>query len=471
MRKVLFILVIVSILTAGLAATASAAGTPLPPLVAGFMLQNRSTANDASIVIGYYDTNGTVVQSVPDTIIKGGTKAYFVPNVQGLPDGRYSAVVLSSESLFSIVNLNTASGSSPFVMGSYNGFSDTDAGSPLFLPWITAQYYGGYNSMFTVQNSGGAASDIVVEFYQSGQSSLYKTYTFPGVKPGAAVYLDMNDAPYKTDLGPSPALPNGFFGGVKVYTPSNAQPLAAAINDTNPTGSMLRSWNAVKTGATDLIAPQIDATFYNYDSGLSIQNPNGSDANVTVKFYAAGSTSVAATKSFIIPANSVAGFLAKNVTGMPTNFIGSATIHSTLPVLGIANVSNPAGPASAYNLVPTTEAATTLYMPQVNRHFYNYETGYMLYNTGPEAVTVQIVFTNSNTAAGTVPSATITHNIPAGAPLAYFLGDNRGDTLGSNFNGGAVATVTSGNGKLIGITNFRAPNTGDNERTYNMFHN
>ena len=466
MRKAMLTLLIAMLVTAALASAASAGGSPPPSLSSGFQLQNRSTTAAAAVAIEFYDQTGNNVKTLSDSIPANASKSYFVPSITGLPDsGRFSVVVSSNEDLFALVNERTSSGATPNVAATHSGMSSPEAGSPIYLPWVVCGYYN-YNSMFAVQNAGSADANITVEFYQSGQSSVKKSYSFPNVKAGASVYLDMTREPYKSDL--TPTTPLGFYGAVKAYSSGNATPLVAALNDTNPVGSFLRSYNAVKSGSTKLIAPQVTANYYGYSTGITLQNPDSANAaSVTINFYPAGSTtSVKTYTGSVAPSSALPLYLPS--LGLGPNFNGTAVIQSSLPIMGIANHDHvPAGPAASYNLIPESDAATTVYMPQVVRAFSNYESGYQLFNTGPDPVVVSVQFFKPD---GT-PVTTMTQNIAAGSSLTYYLGDSRGAALGTNFNGGAKATVTSGNGKLVGIANFTNTSlAGDVMQVYNVFH-
>jgi hypothetical protein len=406
------------------------------------------------------------VQTLSDGIAPSASKSYYVPNVLSQPDGRYSVVVSSDQPLFSLVNEVTAGSSNAYVAATHSGFTSDDIGSPLYLPWVVCSYYN-YNSMFAVQNAGSGATDIRVEFYQSGQSTAAKVYTFTNVLPGGSIYLDLTTSQYQTDLGSVTS--NGFFGAVKISSTGNATPLAAVLNDTNPTGTFLRSYNGVKGASTDLIAAQVTANYYGYSSGITLQNPDPAvTANVVISFYLSGQTTPSVVYNTTVAPSSAKPTYLPNVSGMPSNFNGTAVIHSNIPVMGIANHDHsPSGPAASYNLTAVGDARTTVYMPQVVRNYYNFQSGYQLYNVGPDQVTVDVVFT---TVSGAVKT-TIHHTIPARSALTYYLGDSRGAGLGDNFNGGAQATVMTGNGTLIGIANFVAPYSGDNMQVYNVFHN
>lgn len=460
MKRLTIVLAVVAIMALTFVSGVSAQGNPPPALSSGFQLQNRSTTEDASILITYYDENGVAVESDSAVIPAKASAAYYVPNVLGAPDGRYSVVVSSSQDLFAMVNEVTAIGATPNVEATHSGFSGSEVGSPLYLPWVVCEYYN-FNSMFAVQNAGSATTNITVEFYQSGQSTPTETYPFSDVLPGEAVFLDLTQNPYNADL-------TGFFGSVVISSDGDATPLAAVLNDTNPTGSFLRSYNAVldNWASTTLYGPQVTANYYGFSTGITLQNPNAATASVDIYYYPSGSTTPVVTQTTSVAANSAKPIYLPNVAGMPTNFNGSAVVESSIPILGIANHDHvPSGPAASYNMIPAERASTQLYMPQVVRDYYGFETGWQIYNLGPETVQITVTYFNTN---GTVRD-TMTHNIAAGAAFAQYLGDARGAGLGSNFNGGAVAEVTSGNGTLVGITNFVSPNGGDYQRVYNTF--
>jgi len=393
-----------------------------------------------------------------DTIAANASKSYYVPNVLGQPDGRYSVVVSSDQELFALVNQVTASGATPYVAATHSGLTAAETGSPLYFPWVVCGYYN-YNSMVAVQNAGSAATTITVEFYQSGQSTATKVYTFTNVLPGGAVFLDMTATPYKTDL-------DGFFGSVVARSTGDATPLAGVVNDTNPYGSFLRSYNAVLQGSTKLYAPQVTANYYGFSSGITLQNPNSAQVNATIYYYRSGETTPVVTQTVTIPANSAKPIYLPSVAGMPANFNGTAVIEASQPIMGIANHDHvPPGPAASYNLIPEEKASTTLYMPQVVRAYYGFESGWQAYNIGPENVTVTVTYFNTD---GSV-RATATHSIPAKSAFTMYLGDSRGASLGTMFNGGGKIAVTSGNGKLVGIANFVAPSGGDYQQVYNTF--
>jgi hypothetical protein len=462
MRKATFILAFVAMLSLILASVVGAAGSPPPALSSGFQLQNRSTSNSATISIAYYDEDGNEVEVDSDNIAPNASKSYYVPNVLGQPDGRYSVVIESSEQLFALSNEVTASGASPNVAATHSGFTSGDTGTPLYIPWVVCDYYD-YNSMFAVQNAGGGQTDITVEFYRSGSSSVFQSYTFPDVKPGGAVFLDMTQNPYNADL-------DGFFGSVKASSGDGA-PLAAALNDTNPAGSFLRSYNAVNDSwaALKLYAPQVTANYYGFSTGITLQNPNSSGATATIYYYATGNTTPTTSQNVTVAANSALPIYLPNVAGMPTNFNGSAVIEVTngVEIMGIANHDHaPPGPAASYNLIPESRASAQVFMPQVVRAYYGFESGWQVFNLGPEAVTMTATYYNSD---GTVRGSD-THTVEAGAAFAMYLGDARGNFLGTNFNGGGVLEVTSGNGKLVGIANFVSPSGGDYQQVYNSFY-
>jgi hypothetical protein len=462
-KKISIVLFVVTALVLFSVSGAVAGGNPPPSLSSGFQLQNRSTTDSAAVAITYYDASGAAVETDNDTISANASKSYYVPNVLGQPDGRYSVIVSSDQPLFALVNAVTASGATPNVAATHSGFSSDETGSPLYIPWVVCGYYD-YNSMVAVQNAGTGDTTITVDFYQSGSSTPAQSYNFTNVSPGESVFLDMTADPYKTDLETTTS--NGFFGSIMASSTGDSTPLAAVVNDTNPTGSFLRSYNAVQTSSNALYAPQVTANYYGFSSGFTLQNPNGSAATVDVTYYASGATTPTTSQTFSIEAYSAQPTYLPSVPGMPADFNGTAVISSSLPIMGIANHDHvPAGPAASYNLIPIEKASSTLYMPQIVRAYYGYESGYQLYNVGPGEVGVTVTYFNTD---GTTLT-TMNHTIPAYTGFTMYLGDSRGAALGTNFNGGAKVEVTSGTGDLVGIANFVSPLGGDYQQVYNAF--
>lgn len=462
MKKATVGLALIVVLSLVLATVAGATGSPPPALSSGFQLQNRSNTDTANIAIHYYNAAGSEAEVDMDSIPAKASKAYYVPNVLGQPDGRYSVVIESDQELFALSNETTAQGASPNVAATHSGFTGADVADTLYIPWVVCEFYE-YNSMVAIQNAGSGATDITVDFFQSGNSSPVESYPFPDVQAGGSVFLDMTQAPYNSDLA-------GFFGSVIAYSDDGTD-LAGVLNDTNPTGSFLRSYNAVNStwAALTLYAPQVTANYYGFSSGMTLQNPNASAANVTIEYYLSGQSTPATTQSLVVPAYSASPTYLPNVAGMPSNFNGTAVINSTngVSVMGIANHDHdPAGPAASYNLIPANKASTQVFMPQVVRHYYDYESGWQVYNLGPEDVTVTVTYFNAD---GTVRGSD-THSVDAEAAFTMYLGDSRGDILGSNFNGGGVIEVTAGDGVLVGIANFTSPLGGDYMQVYNSFY-
>lgn len=462
MKKATFGLVMIAVLSLALASVVGAVGNPPPSLSSGFQLQNRSDSLAANIAIHYYNAAGNEVEVDTDSIPANASKAYYVPSVLGQPDGRYSVVIESDQELFALSNEVTATGASPNVAATHSGFTGADVADTLYIPWVVCEFYS-YNSMFAIQNASTDTTSITVDFYQSGNSVPVESYDFAGVLKGGSVFLDMTQAPYSSDLP-------GFFGSVVAYSNNGAE-LAGVLNDTNPTGSFLRSYNAVNAtwAAETLYAPQVTANYYGFSSGITLQNPNATNAQVTIRYYLSGQTTPVTTQNLVVAANSAQPTYLPNVPGMPTNFNGTAVIQSTngVSIMGIANHDHdPAGPAASYNLIPAGKASTRVFMPQVVRHYYDFESGWQVYNLGPDNVTVTVTYFNTN---GTI-RGTATHDVAAESAFTMYLGDSRGDILGSNFNGGGVIEVTTGNGVLVGIANFVSPLGGDYQQVYNSFY-
>jgi len=109
----------------------------------GFQVQNLGTGT-ATITIIYYNQDGSVAASVPDSIPAGGSKTYYP--LTAVPDGFNGSVVISSD--MPIAAIANELGNGGAYAASYAGF---DAGATTInLPLIMRGNYG-FNTWFNVQ--------------------------------------------------------------------------------------------------------------------------------------------------------------------------------------------------------------------------------------------------------------------------------------------------------------------------------
>ena len=464
MKKVAFVLVIAVVFVFafvafghdGVANATRLYQLPLPSISSGFQIQNLGAVT-ATVSLQYYDSTGAAAYSTSDQLGGNASKSYYVPNVLPKPNGRYSLVVSSDQPLNVLVNENSSAGVATYIAASHHGVKDNEAAPVIYMPWALANYYG-YDAMLAVQNAGSVAGDIAVDFYFAGTSTPQKTYTQTNVPVGGVFYLDLSTAPYRSDLATGHA--NGFYG---FAVARSSQKLAAAVNYTNPSRNQLSSYNGVANGGASLVAPQVTKNYYGFNYGLTAVNLESHPITLTVSYYASGATSPAFVQTVPVAANALWNQYLGGLVGLPDNFNGSAIIQATGNVVGIATSTSSVGQADSYNLFPTSAANMTLYLPQIVRAYYGYQSGWQVVNTVGTTATIQIKYY-----AGGATTPLYTQNLTLGPNAAWtnYLGAGLGTPLGTNFNGGAVI---SSNQPLVGIANFVAPNAGDSLQIYDAF--
>ncbi|MBC7237844.1 MAG: hypothetical protein H5T69_18535, partial [Chloroflexi bacterium] len=310
-------------------------------------IQNTSDQT-ATVTVTYYDHTGAQIAAATEnlTIPPYTTAISYQDQNANLPGGggssgfHGSAVIEGNQPLAVVVN-NANSGTSPTTSGfeSYNG-QGTGA-TKLYLPKLTVNYYD-YQSSFTVQNAGTAATAVNVEYNFGGTTY---THSNPSLAPGAAwpVYLA---SPAQSNL------PSGISGsGSAIITAS--QPLLAVVTEVYEQGdkgfAVITSAVPDGTGTSTVLFPKFARTYYNYNGGIQIQNIGTQPTVLTATFSQAGRTDVVVTSPTIQPGGSYFWY-GPNVTGLTENFGGSVTVVSSngQPIAGIYTERNDTEPGDSY---------------------------------------------------------------------------------------------------------------------------
>lgn len=407
--------------------------------VSSFTVQNPSTTESASVSVEIYDSSGvTPVWTDSTTIAAGQSKLWYVPNLTGLADGRYSVVISSSVPVVAITNLAS---SSPSTGGSYGGVADTETSTTLYLPGLYYQYYG-YISAIAVQNVDSAASaDISITFYNaSGTEVDTLTGTIPAL--ASAVFDQADQA---ADLG------SGYLGSA-VVTSTNGKLLVGVVSIYGNTEYY--AYNAFVSGATKAYAPVIMNNYYGFYTALTVQNIDTADAEVTVTY------SNGVTRNNTIPPKTSWQLYTPNDPDIPVGFNGGATIESTngKSIVALVNEGNFVNySAASYN--GFSDGSTKVSVPVIMNYYYGWVTSVTVQNVDTADADVLLTYSN-----GMTKTATIS---PGGTRLWY----QPNDGLPSGFNGGMVIESTNGK-KLVVIVNEenKTPSVaGDWLMCYNAF--
>jgi len=255
---------------------------------------------------------------------------------------------------------------------------------------------------------------------------------------GSAYYNPVSD----------PSFPSGFSGSI---TASSTEQLAGTVTIANTfTGSAYASdaYSAVSNPATSIIAPIVMSGYGAWNTRITVQNAGSSNTNVTINYI--GSGAPGATTITNLPPNMMAMV---DQAGMTSGYIGSAIITASqnLAVV-VEEYKSTGGVLLTYNGIPTTSAATTVYLPgYIDMGVW--ATDLTIVNTTGTATTANVTFAGS--------SATLSG--PLGANGMVYL--NRYGGLPAGWSGTfptnyySAATITAGQ-NVVAAYNIANSGTG-----------
>jgi len=252
---------------------------------------------------------------------------------------------------------------------------------------------------------------------------------------------------------------------------------------TDYTTAQFHSYNGFSGGATTLFVPRLVKDYYNYQSGLRVQNVHSTDSTqVTVTYYLGGAT-YQQTSPTLGPGQAWGPYLGIE-SQLPASMAGksgsgSAIITSSggVPIVATVNEDNrvdPAGRGITYNAFLSGEETTTVVFPQVTSKFYGYSSGIQIQNAGSGTATLGLAYSMS----GRTDVVLTGISVAEGASWQLFTPNLDGIDPTFNdtdFNGSVVVTADK---PIVGIANlsFRSDvdprygvNYGDSFTTYNGF--
>ncbi|RMF29428.1 MAG: hypothetical protein D6759_13855, partial [Chloroflexi bacterium] len=235
-------------------------------------------SSTATIAINFYNTSGSVVGTINDSISVGGNVLYYTPSRSEVPDNFLgSAVVSSDQPVACSVNTQTSTGTTR--VGTSNGVDASDTGTKLFAPQILNNL-GGFSSYVAVQNAGSAAVNVTARYFDTNGTEVYSTTVNIPANSSHVFYQDDG------------SLSAGFIGSATFESTDGSTPLAGTVNfynaGTTSSNAQFHSYNTFTSGATKVFGPRVvkNLSGVGYTSGWSCQNlgPNAADITATVTF-------------------------------------------------------------------------------------------------------------------------------------------------------------------------------------------
>lgn len=455
MKKVIsFVLILVTLLMFHSSAYAFPSGT----WVSGVTVANLSN-EQASILITFYKQDGSVALSFDGgTIPANGAKTWYLPShVSGLGSGFIgSAVVSSDKQIAAIVNTQLPSGSNPARVGTSVGVNNP--AETVYATQIMKNYYG-WNSYCAVQNTGASAYTVSAYYYDQNGNQVGSART-QSIPANASYIFDQS-----TDSG----LPNGFTGSAK-FVGDSSHLLAVVCNFYNAgSGSQnaqFHSYNGMGVGGTTLYVPRVVKDYYNYQSGLKIQNIGTEALTVTITFNFNG-TNYTLTSPSISPGRSWGPYMGdpSQLAGATPSLAGvsgsgSAVISVNDPNANkriIATVNednrvNPAGRGVTYEAGLLSEASNVIVFPQITSEYYGYSSGWQVMKVESGNASCTASYSASGAISAFTESFTLTDTNPSFSRFAPNAPGMLAGIANDNYNG--AVTINCTGAKVIGIANL-----------------
>jgi hypothetical protein len=362
---IIFILVLTLMLVPGVFAESPAPGGPFNT---AFRVQNLE-GTVATCSYSFYDSLGNVAKtSDPTTVAPGDSLFVYVPLVEGLGPGEYSAVVSCDRKVAGVVNF-----SDPTSGASHAGIADP--GTVWYAPGIYDNYYNFYSNIY-VQNASSSPINITVDIFEPGNATPVYTQTETNVPMNASVSFEQE--------GIAQLQTNQFYSA-RISGTGDIAPIVN-IYGRGPAEHQLYSYNPFKSGSTVAYAPIIMNKYYGYDSALVIQNMGDIAAQVKVTY-----TTGLETTHTIQPG--AAESLYTPLQGLPAgNVLYGATVESTngQPIVAMVNQSNAYMRAATYT--GFASGSNEVRAPIVLKSYYTFDSSVVCQNIGNSATTMTIAY-------------------------------------------------------------------------------
>lgn len=419
----------------------------------GFQVQNLSDTTNATVVIYYYNQDGTLaISEVTDTIPMGESKTYFPIHAGDGFNG--SVVVESTEPVVAIAN---TLGDFPQYAASTESFSS--GASEIKLPLIMRNN-AGYSTWFNVQNTS-ATDDAVVTIQYVPQTGSAFTEGPVTVPPGASATFDQQGM---TQLGTT-------FVGSAVVSTSPAVPVVATVMQVGATFQNMMGYNGFTGGSQNVSLPLVMANNNGYWTGVQVQNVGAGDTTVTISYgdNLAGAFSPTDEQVVDLGANESHTFFQNAGQFATPTYVGSASITSDREdVVAIVNQVKLTGTAvgTAYNGFDPAAATDKISAPLIMANNSGFYTGFQVMNVGGSPADITVTY-GPNLAGAFAPSSE-TANIGVGD--SYNSIQNLGAWAGNTYVGSITVQTTDPADQVVMIVNEIWPAAaGDQFMTYGGF--
>jgi hypothetical protein len=395
LKKILAVVVVLSILTVSSALAAGEGSTSTSILV-----QNLS-ADPANLWVSFYETGGTVTGSKTVSGLCGECATTFDQRyASGDPgvDPFQGAAIVESDQLIGAVVQEVRTGGDAGVNSyeAYNGVSQPalNVKAPLILRGIFSAGKT-WNTVMAIQNTNttaGAIAHVTVVFTPDGLGTG-TTLGPTAINPGGTWYIRQAD---------QAALGTQFFGSAAIS--SSDQNVAVVVNSGTTDGSGLIAYPTYTTGSPNVYLggamKNILSLGDNYFTSFTIVNMGGSPVDVTVEYQPLSGTAGAPYVVNVDKTKTIDLRTDANITS--ASFYGAIKLTSAGSIAAMINMRGDNAGSGVFRYATTYGGAaagvTTSFAPYllkyINSAGYNWSTSILLQNLdvagGP--VTINITY-------------------------------------------------------------------------------
>lgn len=275
------------------------------------VVQNATSASINATVEYFAPGSSTAADSETKTIPAFASAAFEQEGRAGLASGvAYSAKIVGTGDVAAVVNIY-GSGGSASQLYSYNPFS---SGSRVaYAPVVMNGYYTNDTNV-TVQNIGSVSTNVKVT-YGTGQVTNHV------VAAGSSVSL----------YTPSSGVPANSLTGAKIE--SDAADIVVLVNESNTNGRAA-SYDGFAAGSTTVSAPIVMHNYYGFSSSVTCQNIGSAATTMSVSYSTTGTSF---TTPSVNSGSTALMYQPAATQGLPSGYIGSATITASQPIVCVVN--------------------------------------------------------------------------------------------------------------------------------------
>jgi murein DD-endopeptidase MepM/ murein hydrolase activator NlpD len=286
----------------------------------------------ASISFRFFGLDGTPYPtSGPLTDTIGPNERTALTPWTHLSPGVYSAVIsnpTTNQPLAAVAleqdYTNTSTNSAPALYNAYSGGSTT-----LYAPLIKNKY-GGNISGITLQNISKSSTANFTASYYNMSGGYPPVVTVSDSIPSYAPYVLYNP----------PGLPINFAGSVRI-TSTNGVALVGEASEEEEYGHNPRLiYNLPLVGTTNIYLPLWYEGYTSegdtWASGVSVHNTGSAGNEITVTWYNLDGTIHYTSPTVTLAERATYTFY--NLPGLSNNFIGSAWIHGSKPIVAVSKI-------------------------------------------------------------------------------------------------------------------------------------